>query len=313
MNAFDELIHKTNEIIEMSKENYEAAGIPDYLIEMEQSSLRLRMEDLKKQKEQEDLFRHEELEVAMYPQDLPSGQVSIRTLTTVLGGLQTITDSVANTLLNQASSRGPIPQNILERNSWVLRATKAGSFIAVLDLDHDQHLVFEDEDPQQKIITKELFNLFNASDEEESLLEAISSLGERTLRHYAEWTKSLKELGTPISINWRSEREKVSTVAFDSSKAENIYTILHEKLTSREEEIVLTGRLTGLNVRTGSFEFVTLESQKISGRILKEAVPNAIKHLDKRCYVDLLKITTTSSAGKEKITWKMNNSTEITG
>ncbi|GAN11063.1 hypothetical protein MAM1_0462c10617 [Mucor ambiguus] len=57
------------------QENYEAAGIPDYLIEMEQSSLRLRMEDLKKQKEQEDLFRHEELEVAMYPQDLPSGQV----------------------------------------------------------------------------------------------------------------------------------------------------------------------------------------------------------------------------------------------
>lgn len=310
MNTFDDLIKKTNEIIGLAQENYKAAGIPEYLINMEESSLKLRLEDLEREKAEEGLAQHEEIEVAMYPHDLPSGQVTIRTLTTVLGGLQTITDSVANTLLNHASSRGPIPQDILERNSWILKSSKAGSFIAVLDLDHDQHLLF-DEDSQQKTITKELFNLFNASDEEESLLDAISSLGERTLRHYADWTKNIKELGVPISLNWRSYNEKTNEVRFDPSKAESIYTILNEKLSTKEEELSFKGRLTGLNVRTGSFEFVTQDSRKITGRVPKEVVTSAITYLDHRCSADLLKITTTSSAGKEKISWKLNDLYEL--
>jgi hypothetical protein len=176
MNAFDELtnrIRKTEEIIEVCIANHKAIGLPDYISELEISSLRQRLSDLKRQFNEEAAPQPEELEVRLETRSLPSGQIPVRTLTTVLGGLQALTDSVANTLFNQPSNRGPIPQEIIERNSWILKAVKAGSFIAVIDLKHENQMSI-DEAPQRQIIS-EMYSLFNASDEEESLLEAISS------------------------------------------------------------------------------------------------------------------------------------------
>lgn len=310
MNAFDELtnrIKETEEIIEICRSNHKAIGLPDFISDLEISSLEQRLTDLKSQINEEVRTHSEELEVRLETRDLPSGQIPVRTLTTVLGGLQALTDSVANTLFNQSSNRGPIPQDIIERNSWVLKAVKAGSFIAVIDLKHENQMSI-DEVPQHQIIS-ELYSLFNASDDEEPLLDAISSLGTRTLKYYTDWTKSIRDLNVPVEINWTSNQAQhdEAKVSFDPVKADKIFTILNERLTSREEEIILNGRLTGINVRTNSFELCTVDGNKIVGRIVKDKVSKSAGYLDKRCRAELLKIITQSSTGQEKVSWTLND------
>ncbi|MGZ7443480.1 hypothetical protein [Paenibacillus sp. TH7-28] len=310
MNAFDELTNQikiTEEIIKVCKANHEALGLPNYISELEIGSLHQRLDELKRQAIEESKFQSEELEVKLETKSLPSGQIPVRTLTTVLGGLQALTDCVANTLFNQPSNRGPIPQEIIERNSWILKEVKAGSFIAVIDLKHEEQLTI-DEAPQRQIIS-ELYSLFNASDEEESLLEAVSSLGTRTLKYYTDWTKSIRDLDVPVEINWVTiqANNQETKASFDPDKAGKIFTILNERLSSREEEVVLEGRLTGINVRTNSFELCTPDGNKIVGRIVKDKVSKSAGYLDKRCRAGLLKIITQSSAGKEKVSWILND------
>lgn len=100
---------------------------------------------------------------------------------------------------------------------------------------------------------------------------------------------------------------KIDKVSFDPAKADRIFTILNERLFFREEEIFFEGRLTGVNVRTSSFELCFSEGIKITGRIIKDLVPKAVSTLDKRCKADLVKVITESSAGKEKVTWVLND------
>lgn len=310
MNAFNELtdrIKKTEDIIEICRTNHKAIGLPDYISNLEFNSLKQRLEDLQRQVNEEVNTQYEELEVKLVTKDLPSGQVLVRTLTTVLGGLQSLTDSVANTLFNQASNRGPIPQEIIERNSWVLKTVNAGSFIAVVDLKHEDQLVIDDL-PQRQIVS-ELYNLFNASYEEERLLEVISTLGTRTLKYYTDWTKGIRDSNIPVEINWVTSKtkDKYCKVSFDPEKAGKIFTILNDRLKTREEELAIVGRLTGINVRTYSFELVTTDGQKIAGRITKDKVSKSAGYLDRECRVELLKLITQSSAGNEKASWILTN------
>ena len=251
----------------------------------------------------------EKLEVKIESHEVPSGQVSVRTLTGILGGLQELTDSIANTILNQPSSRGPIPQEILDNNTWILRTVKAGAFIAVIDLKHENQLSFEVV-PQYQIIS-ELYNLLRASDEEESLLEIISGLGSRALKNYAEWTKSIRDLDAPLELNWISGSKEIDRIALHPDKANEIFTILSEKLSAIEEEVTLQGRLTGVNVRTSTFELYINDGEKLTGRIIKDIVPSAVGFLDKKCEVNLLKVNTESTGGNKKVSWTLNNINEL--
>ncbi|CCQ97450.1 hypothetical protein CULT_630035 [[Clostridium] ultunense Esp] len=248
MSTFNDLekrIQETEEIMRLCKINHRTVDLPEYLSKLEITSLQLWLDQLKREQQaEENKSPLEELEIKIDDKKNPSGQISVRTLTTILADLQALTDSIANTLYNQPSNRGPIPQEIIDSNSWILKTVKAGSFIAVLHLKHE-HQLLDDEIPQRQMMI-ELFNLFHASDEEESLSEMISKLGMRTLKHYTEWTKNIRNLDVPVELNWKTKNGEVSTVSFDAERAGRIFTILNEKLTLREEETFLEGRLTGI-------------------------------------------------------------------
>jgi hypothetical protein len=301
-------IKATSDIINDINIQMDKLGLPDFVKELQLSSLNQRVNDL--MEENEEILRvadKEEFIVTMHPNLLPSGYISVRELTVILGGLQNLTDSIANTLYNQPSEKGKIPLEILERNSLILKETRAGSFKAVLELPHSEQGSF-DEPVQTETIT-ELFSLFSASDVPDHLTETISSLGPRALRYYKEWTKSLKELNTSVDIEWLSSYKEPSKISISSHKAESIYDILSNFSETSEEEVEVHGRLTGANVRTKSFEIVTNIGEKISGRIMPDAIaPVACFELSTKCIAELLKVTTTyASNGKQKVSWTLKD------
>ncbi|MGK5512073.1 hypothetical protein [Brevibacillus formosus] len=306
-NTLDRLtknIQETEQVIQNVKENFAQLGLPDFVAEMEIGSLNKRLQKLKKQYEIASEYSNKEaMQLKFHPPGLPSGQIPVRTLTLVLGGLQQVVDSIANSLYNQPSAHGPIPSEILERNSLILKETKAGSFEVKLEVEHSQQVSMGD--PMQTQTMNELFKLFNSSDIAESLVDVISDLGPRTLKHYKDWTKNLKELETEVEIEWRSVRGQ-SKVVFNHENSDRIYKILGDISDTVEAEETHYGRLTGVNVRTKTFEICLPSGERISGRILKDTVAVAANLLDKKCMAVLIKLHTCYRAtGKEKTSWTL--------
>lgn len=304
----NEKIQETASIMKEAKKQMDAYQLPDYLQELQMSSLETRMSDLQREKENiEANLNKEEVVLTMHPHGLPSGEVSVRELTLILGGLQDLTDSIANTLYNQPSEKGKIPSEILENNTFILKATRAGSFKAVLELKHSSQDSFDE--PVQTQTIEELFSLFDSSNTLDKLTENISYLGPRTLRNYTEWTKSLKELKTSVDLDWFSAQKPHSKTSISNDKAENIYSFLSAFSDTKEEEITLSGTLTGANARIKTFEIFTEGEEKITGRIFKDIVGVvACFGLNTKCEAELLKVTTiNSTTNKTKISWTLKN------
>lgn len=302
----DEKIEETVSITKEVKKQMEVFELPDFLQDLQMSSLDQRLEDLKREIPEEG-GKKEEIVLTMHPKELPSGEVSVRELTLVLGGLQNLTDSIANTLYNQPSQKGKIPSEILENNTFILKATQAGSFKAVLELKHSSQDNLDG--PVQTQTIEELFSLFESSNVPDKLTENISFLGPRTLKNYSDWTKSLKELNTSVDLDWFSSKKPHYQTSISQEKAETIYKFLSAFSETKEEEVTLGGILTGANVRIKSFELLTENGEKISGRIIKDAVaPVACFDLNTKCEVNLLKVTTiNSSANKTKVSWTLKD------
>ncbi|SMB88800.1 hypothetical protein SAMN00017405_0529 [Desulfonispora thiosulfatigenes DSM 11270] len=309
LNRADEKLKETETFIKEVDEILNKLELPDFAKEIQLNSLNRRAEKMKKECEKvQRTSESEELILTLHPKDLPSGQISVRSLTTILGGFQDLSDSIANTLYNQPSEKGKIPQDILEFNEMIFKEARTGSFIAVLDLKHTSKNLIDE--PVQSQTLAELFKLLSSSDGEESLSESISFLGPRALRKYSEWTKSIKDLDTTVELAWTSSYKGYSKVAINPEKAWNIYKRLSDFSQSSEEEIILTGRLMGANVRTKTFEISDENGEKITGRISKDALSEVASFvLDKPCNATLLKVITKSSS-REKISWTLKSIVE---
>lgn len=307
----NEKIKETNSIIDIAKKELNEIGVPDYVQSLQISSLNKRLQDLTKEKEEmQSVLDKESLVLSLYPPKLPSGQISVRTLTVILGGLQNLSDSIANTLFNQPSEKGKIPQEILDQNELVLRETSAGSFKAILDAKHPDQVTLEE--PVQSQTIAGLFSLLEVSDVPNDLAETISQLGPRALRNYSEWTKSIKELDTAVEMEWRSSYRPLSHIKLNPDKAGRIYSILSDFSSTTEMEVKVKGTLTGANVRTKTFEIVVDDGAKITGKIKADALYSVAQFgLNNECEADLLKVTVVGPANREKNSWTLRGIEEI--
>ncbi len=284
-------------------------GFPDYLIDLQLSSLDQRMEDLgKKEEDIKQSFHKEEVIVTLHPESLPSGQVSVRELTLILGGLQDLTDSIANSMNNNKNERGKIPSRILDENTFILKETRAGSFKAVLEMSHSLQESFEKQ-PEQTRTIEELFTLLNSSDKENELTEIVTSLGSRTIKNYQNFSKAILDLNTSLDFDWISPKESYKKSSISKETARQVYNLL-SKFSATEESIeTVQGRLTGANIRTKSFEIISNLGERISGKINKDVLSKvAVLDLNQDYSATLMKQTVHyTNSKKVKVTWLLND------
>lgn len=304
-------IDSTKATIESARRQYDESVVPHYLADLDVGSLEQRLRDLEREYEQiTNTEDREQVTIVLHPPGMEPGHIPIRSLSQILGGLQLLSDSVANTLFNQPSERGNIPQEILDYNTLIWREARAGSFEVVLDMPHSPQEEFHD--PVQVQTLQELFRLFNSADKTDLLMESISALGPRTLKHYREWTRVVRDNCTPVEIEWSSSIMGKEKISFTIEKVDRIYSVLSNISDTTEEEVTLSGRLTGANVRTKSFELFLFDGEKITGRIAKDAVAAVARIvLDSTCKANLLKsVTRFQSIQREKVTWTLQGITD---
>lgn len=153
-----------------------------------------------------------------------------------------------------------------------------------------------------------MFYLLEVSDESDHLAEEISQLGARTLKNYTEWVKSIKELNIPVDLKWQSSYRPLSKISFDAEKANRIHSVLSNFSDTTESEVDIKGKLMGANVRTKSFEILTEQGEKITGRIGNAALNDVSDMgLNVDCEAELLKVTVIGPANMEKVSWTLKS------
>src|SRR5699024_4586707 len=130
-NSNDEHKHSINKFLSESKKVMDNSNMPTYAQKLQLDSFNKLKEQLA---EQDKLTDENELILTLKPKDLAPGEISVRALTTITGGFQALTDSIANTLFNQSSKKGKIPQEILDQNELIFKESKAGSFKAIIGM-----------------------------------------------------------------------------------------------------------------------------------------------------------------------------------
>lgn len=298
-------IEDTKKHIELIKTEYAKLGLPQFIVDLEVSSLRKRLESLNNEFNEVTNFENrKELVVTFHPPGFSPGQIPVRTLSSILNKVQSLTDAIANSLYNRPSSNtGPIPQDILDRNSLIIKEVKAGSFKVSLDLPRDNQITFNESDSS---VINELFELFYSSQNEENILEKISNLGDRVLSKYIDFLKSLKDYNTPLEIDWCNSSSGINKFEFNFDNLDKIYSNLNDNIDVKEEVIEVSGVLTGGNIRTKSFEIYTLNNEKISGSISKSF--SSQLNLGNKCIANILKITSVNKVTKKSNTSQILNS-----
>ena len=307
-NYLKNCILSTENQIELVKNEYQKLGFPQYIIDLEVASLNIKLNELNRNLK--NLSKKDGLLITFYPPGLESGEIQARTLSSILSNIQSLTDSIANAEYNHSySNYGPVPNDILEKNSLIIREVKAGSFKVYLDFPDitDNQLSFEEANYNKDCSVLEKLNLLlKYSDNDDNLLQIISDLGDRVLSKYTNFMKSLKDNNTPIEIDFFNSKQEVNKINLNLSNIEKIYSNLNDKLKVSEKIIKVHGILTGANVRTNKFELYSDDNQRISGKIsnnFKYDLKLGVKYI-----ANITEITSTNIATNKSKTSKILNS-----
>ncbi|MCD2347418.1 hypothetical protein [Clostridium guangxiense] len=298
--SIDRKIKETEEQITLIAKAFSTDSL-DYMILNEQ--LNKRLENLKYQKQiLVDAYLKESVKLIISGENVKKGKISSRVLVAVLDGFQSIADSIANSLINEPTSSGKIPANVLKQTDLELVNIFEGSFGVELESNIEDNLMVDN-----AVITEtldKLFNLLSSADDNDKVFDEISELGSRTLNHYKTWLKDISEYGVEVQLerknqyaenySWKMKRDKLPSLLNSLDNLKDEFT----------EELEIVGKITGLNLRKETFEFICNTEEVISGRGKYEIIENNKHLLGETVKLKLIKnVTRNLSTGREKIIW----------
>lgn len=298
--SIDRKIKETEEQILSIEQSFNEESL-DYIILTDQ--LRNRLNNLKSQKKAlEEAYLKESVKLVISGENVSKGKISTRVLVAVLDGFQAVADSIANSLINEPTSSGKIPSNILQQTDLELVNIFEGSFGVELEAKIEDSLIVDN-----AIITQTLdkfFKLLSSADDNDKVFDEISELGSRTLNHYKAWLKSISEYGIEVQVDRKNQYAENYSWKMKKDILPSLLNSLENLKEEFTEEVDIDGRLTGLNLRKETFEFISSTEEVISGRGKYEVIQNNKQLLGETIRLKLIKnVTRNLSTGREKITW----------
>lgn len=252
----------------------------------------------------------ENLRLILRGEGIGKGTISARILGPVLHELQSLTDNIANKLVNEPSPRGTIPYEILENSTLMLTKTFEGSFGIELKAYLSQMDMFDD-----PLITRSLdrfYELVTTEIDPDKILDQVSDLGSRTFRHYRKLIEALDSSKISFDLEWDSVIRGDYRWSFQAHKIHELRELLNTISESETEELLLGGTLTAGSIRRNTFElevndetgFKYLIKGKTKHNILKE------KNISFGDYVEATLNKTTASiisTGSTKESWYLKD------
>ena len=290
-------IAETNAEISLIKSKKDDTSIiSQYLLE----ELERRLVDL-----QENLNRayqsqaKETVSLKMYGENVEYGKVSNRILISVLSGFQSMLDSIAS--VTEGSPKGKIKNSAKYISDFKVCGTFPGSFGILLEKDNIQHEVSQEALKTNQIVSS-LFDVLENSIDSEQLIRKILPYGKRTIAHYRDWLKELKNNAVNLEMNWCDESAEVRKLDIKYSKVESIIYTLDRLEETSSENRVIKGVLTGINIRRNTFELNT-EDEIIKGYITPEILIKISQKLGLEIQAEMIVSTLKTDNYVDKKMW----------
>lgn len=244
----------------------------------------------------------ERVQLRIHGNSVKSGTISAKILGEVLTAWQNVTDSIANTIGNEPTKKGGIPKRILDRVNLQVYAISPGSFC--IDLEGDVSPVMSDDMNLLSSSLNRMFKLLIASRNPADVFQEIVSLGPRTLCHYKKLLNTLKVNNINLDMNWVDSSAEKRVWKSESIPLIDVTRILNKisEIVSIEEEH--TGRLSGLNIRKETFEFIFDDDRVIHGNSKIDILLYGASRVNTTVSAKLIKtVSLLRSTNEERTTW----------
>lgn len=298
LSAIEKKIRETQQQIEKFME-FESSDMAKFQV----SELNRRLMNLLEEKRQmEDSQARELVLLRAYGDTIDSGRISNRILINLLSGFQTMVDDISNVLIGANGTRGRLNDYAKEIADFEVCGVFPGSFGVRLEKNYHQVEITQ-QSLKTNDILQEFFSILEMSLDSEKLIEKISPYGERTVKQYRQWLKQMKDEAVSVELNWTNELSEKRRMDIKYSKVSDVIHTLDSIGEIRNENVIVNGVLTGVNIRTNTFELRTDDNRIIKGKSLLETLIKASDKIGSDIEAVLVKSVSQSSVCGEKETW----------
>lgn len=304
INSIDKKIKATEEQInEIEKMGSNVSP----LMQLTKVETQRRLENLIKDKEKLiEASNKDNISLRIYGESVEKGRISNRILISVLSGFQTMTESIANTIVGSKASNGKISDLAKNLTDFEVAGTFAGSFGIVMEKMHNQ-LEIDSNVSRTNQILSEFYNILENSRSGSNLIETIAPYGKRTVMHYREWLSKMKDNSVNVEIDWIDNSAEIHKIDFKYFKVDDIISTLDSIGDIEEESLEVKGILTGLNIRQSTFEINSEEYGILKGKSTIEVLLSISEKIGQEINASMMKNTSCLNDNVMKITWYLSS------
>lgn len=204
--------------------------------------------------------------------------------------------------------RGAIPQNIKADCQLSLTGMFAASLGIRLKSSELCNMFWET--PLTSALI-DLNNLFDVAGDQNKLKQFLSLQNPRVAYRFKLLIASLLQGNVGIRVNNASPNNSAFSKHFTTKELTESLALIESEIEERVERHTFSGKLVGVNVQRETFEFVTIENERIKGVIAKEICNRQYSVPQVAEAVIEMKIDQDSLSKTEKILYKLVSLTPI--
>ena len=200
----------------------------------------------------------------------PTGRVNAKIVGQFIGNLQRLFDAIGQAKSGQPTSRGVIPDSVLNDTRLDPIGTYTGSFGILLETNKQDDLIG---DSLAKTSLQGLFDLFEVGHHASGLTLQLTELKARVAKNYKDFLSTIETSLSTASLVW-SQPGKMAPrqVHFNQESARNTIAQIDSVADLTQNNLTLEATLIGGNVRTLRFEIATSETgERFDGLIHEDA------------------------------------------
>lgn len=299
INSINRKIMETEDQIREIIETYDSNSI---IAQFALSETKRRLDSLNSERTR--LFEaqaKETVTMRIYGDGIETGKISNRVLISMLEGFQSMIEGIASVLDGSSATKGKISDRAKMLTDFKVTETFAGSFGIKLEKDFEQMELVSNSSDTSRVV-RDFFDILESGENPESLIQNISPFGRRTIIRYRDWLAQMKENAINIEINWVDDTAEFRCMNIKYPKADSIIFTLETLEEIENKDVVLTGVLTGINIRQNTFELKT-ENEIIKGNSKFETLVSISNMINNEICVKLIKTSSQVNSIISKTSW----------
>ena len=236
----------------------------------------------------------------------PTGRISAKIAGQLIGNLQRLIDAVGQAKAGEPTSRGGIPDSILNDTRLDPVSTYTGSFGIRFETNRQDDLFGESLAKQS---LEGLFDLLDVRYEPSKLTLQLTELKARVAKNYKSFLSTIETSLSAASLSWSQPSQMyLRQISINQETARNIIAQIDSVAELTRDSMTLEAKFVGGNVRTLRFEIETLDtSERFDGWIHEDAISEVERTtLNSSCRVILQpNLQVNEVTGEERTTYTL--------